>query len=66
MGSNARVGFRKFQESFGLKEDREFVRSNDLNFLNGWNVLNEVLRLTTDTTSARFRNSSATGMSAPP
>ena len=45
MGRDARVGFRKFQESFGLKACREVVRSNDLNFLNGWNVLNRCFDL---------------------
>ena len=40
MGSDARVRFRKFQESFGLKAGREFVRLNDSNYLNGRNVLN--------------------------
>ena len=34
MGRDARVGFRKFQESYRLKEDREFVRLNHLNDLN--------------------------------
>jgi len=58
--SDADIGIGRVKERFGVTEDHEFIRSNDWNFLNGWNGLNEFLPLKTDTTSGLSRSCWAT------